>query len=628
MAFSTPANQVWKLLNNFGNKQLYSNNMHANLAPDESGGWSGTFAIGSTRFRAVYKPYDIRLTSQDLKIGLSLQPQKDGCIAMAVSTHGENAPFIVTDYELLQFLSSLKSCAGEIIRDSDILVVDSKKSAEAFSQRRTSSGQNTQTSPRTETSSAQYTSRQSSTSSKAAETARPKSSSTAAAPSTQKVVYSQRAAEAAQRKNRQTREEAHVSQNVTELYGEERKSEQSKKERRRKRSQIGKALVLILMAALAILAVLWGIKTVKKLFPKSNSTGTQVNESGSRGVTVTNGLNLSLGVTQSQIERNFGTPVSQKNGVCRYESSSLTSFGMPSCVIQVEYSGSLANAITILDLEEASKVGAIENFAPSFNAETSVYELQEQVGTAPSMIRVYSNDSVQVTEYHFGHVDPKANFSPEWKGELVCTQRSDGSYQTFYGVTFDGQDPLYYNTLEEGTRMASIYSSFDSYLADYYEFHKCLLMQNHYSRGDMQQIVSGMERVSGGETEIYRANSSCLLEDGLTPAWNYTIGIGANGKFMYFFGVNTRNWKKQDTLKGIDLKGIDVGMNWNDLLASVGMIPNMVYVDYSYITLGYGAYREDAQYLSEQFELMAVVDLSTWTVETVYDNSERTIVLE
>ena len=41
MAFSSSAAQVWKLLNNFGNKQLYSNNMHANLAPDEAGGWSG-----------------------------------------------------------------------------------------------------------------------------------------------------------------------------------------------------------------------------------------------------------------------------------------------------------------------------------------------------------------------------------------------------------------------------------------------------------------------------------------------------------------------------------------------------------------------------------------------------------
>ena len=129
MAFSTPANQVWRLLNNFGNKQLYGNNMHANLAPDEAGGWSGTFVIGSTSFRAVYRPYDIRLTSPELKIGLSLQPQKEGCIAMTVATHGENAPFIVTDYELLQFLSSLKSCAGEIIRDSDILVTDNKKSS-------------------------------------------------------------------------------------------------------------------------------------------------------------------------------------------------------------------------------------------------------------------------------------------------------------------------------------------------------------------------------------------------------------------------------------------------------------------------------------------------------------------
>ncbi len=612
MAFSSSAAQVWKLLNNFGNKQLYSNNMHANLAPDEAGGWSGTFTIGSARFRAVYRPYDIRLTSQDIKIGLSLQPQREGCIAMAVATHGENAPFIVTDYELLQFLSSLKSCAGEIIRDADLLVADNKRSAEVLAQKRAAAQQT----PSVKTSSPVKTAAPS------ASSVRTSSSAPRSEEQAPKKVFSARAAEAAERHGK-TAAKKTSAEDVSGLYREQRE----KKTKVRKNRNIGKKLILALMALVAVLAVVWGVKTVRKLFPGSGPESETVNEGGSRGVTVSNGLNLSLGITQSQIERTFGKPVSQSNGVCRYESSSLTSYGMPSCVIQVEYSGQLADKVTILDLEEASKVGAIQNMAPSFNAETSLSELVEQVGTVPSMVRLYSQDAVQVTEYHFGHVDPKANLSPVWKGELICTQRSDGSYQTSYGFSFDGQDPLFVSSLE-GTPLAAVYSSFDDYLADYYEFRKCLLTQNHYSRGDMQQIIPGMERVSTGETEIYRANSACLLEDGVTPAWNYTIGIGARGTFMYFFGVNTRNWKKADLLKDVDLKSIDVGMNWNDLLASVGQIPNMVYVDYSYITVGFGAYREDAQYLSEQFELMAVVDLNTWTVETVYDNTERTIVIE
>ena len=612
MAFSSSAAQVWKLLNNFGNKQLYSNNMHANLAPDEAGGWSGTFTIGSARFRAVYRPYDIRLTSQDIKIGLSLQPQREGCIAMAVATHGENAPFIVTDYELLQFLSSLKSCAGEIIRDADLLVADNKRSAEVLAQKRAAAQQTHSV----------KTSSPVKTAAPSASSVRTSSSAPRSEEQAPKKVFSARAAEAAERHGK-TAAKKTSAEDVSGLYREQRE----KKTKVRKNRNIGKKLILALMALVAVLAVVWGVKTVRKLFPGSGPESETVNEGGSRGVTVSNGLNLSLGITQSQIERTFGKPVSQSNGVCRYESSSLTSYGMPSCVIQVEYSGQLADKVTILDLEEASKVGAIQNMAPSFNAETSLSELVEQVGTVPSMVRLYSQDAVQVTEYHFGHVDPKANLSPVWKGELICTQRSDGSYQTSYGFSFDGQDPLFVSSLE-GTPLAAVYSSFDDYLADYYEFRKCLLTQNHYSRGDMQQIIPGMERVSTGETEIYRANSACLLEDGVTPAWNYTIGIGARGTFMYFFGVNTRNWKKADLLKDVDLKSIDVGMNWNDLLASVGQIPNMVYVDYSYITVGFGAYREDAQYLSEQFELMAVVDLNTWTVETVYDNTERTIVIE
>ena len=381
------------------------------------------------------------------------------------------------------------------------------------------------------------------------------------------------------------------------------------------------------MLLIAVLAVVWGIKTVKKLFPSPGPNDPAANEQGSTGVTFYNGINLSPGVTRSQIERTFGKPVSQVNGVSRYESYSLTSYGVPSCVVQVKYDGQLAEKITVLDLEEASRIGAITNFAPSYNGETALSELAEQVGTNPSMVKIYAEDAVQTTEYHFGHVDPKGNMSPSWKGELICTQRSDGTYGTSYGVSFDGHDPLYLSSLE-GSKMEKVYSSFDEYLDDYYEFNKCLLMKNHYSRGDMKQIIGGMERVSVGETEVYRANSQCLLLDGITPAWNYTIGIGARGTFIYFFGVNTRNWKKTDLLKDVDIKSIDVGMKWNDLLASVGQIPNMVYVDYSYITVGFGAYKEDAQYLSEQFELMAVVDLNTWTVETVYDNTDRVIVIE
>ena len=632
MAFSTPANQVWRLLNNFGNKQLYGNNMHANLAPDEAGGWSGTFVIGSTSFRAVYRPYDIRLTSPELKIGLSLQPQKEGCIAMTVATHGENAPFIVTDYELLQFLSSLKSCAGEIIRDSDILVTDNKKSSgssqekpgDVSSYSRSSlvnkrDSQATQSFAKPVVPDSAPAKKTERASAGKEPLIRKQTSSSAVKNSSAANEYR---SELQRRSSNQERRRQAQGKEVRELYKGDGSSNRSKR-----KSRFAKALVLVLMAAIAIMAVVWGIKTVRKLFPSSEAADPTINEQGSRGVTFYNGINLGPGITRSQIERTFGKPVSQANGVSRYESSALTSYGVPSCVVQVKYDGQLADRITVLDLEEASKIGTITNFTPAYNAETTLSELVEQVGTNPSMVRIYAEDTVQTTEYHFGHVDPKANMSPSWKGELVCVQRSDGTYGTTYGVTFNGQDPLYLSSLE-GSRMENIYSSFDEYLDDYYEFNKCLVMQNHYSRGDMKQIIGGMEKVSAGETEVYRANSQCMLSDGITPAWNYTIGIGARGTFIYFFGVNTRNWKKADLLKDVDIKAIDVGMNWNDLLASVGQIPNMVYVDYSYITVGFGAYREDAKYLSEQFELMAVVDLNTWTVETVYDNTDRVIVIE
>ncbi len=588
MAFSSSADQVWKLLNNFGNKQLYAPYMHANLAPDETGGLSGTFAIGSTRFRAVYRPYDIRLTSQDIKIGVSLQPQTKGCVAFAVATHGENAPFVATDYDLLQFLSSLKSCAGEIIRDSDLdfKTEEEQKPAPAAAVPQ----QGTPVRPAQSTSVKQ-------------------SPKTAQTRSEQKPVRKE--------------PEKPARRRTEGLYPEGNE----KKEKKKKKSvYFWRKVLVLLLAAAFILVGIWGVKTFKKLFG-STETAANENPHGSRGVSFSNGINLGLGLTQSQIERNFGRPVTQKSGVCRYESSVLNDYGVPVCVAQVRYSGSIASEILILDTVEGSKIGAVQNFEPSYSHDMPLSDLTEQVGTSPSMVRMYSVDDVEVTEFHFGHVDPRANLSPYWQGELVCIQRTDGTYDVRPGVPFDGKDPLYLSTLE-GSRMATVYSKFDDYLADFYEFRKCLTMQGHYSRGDIKVIMGGMEKVSGGETEVYHANSVCTLDDGVTPAWNYTIGVGARGGFVYFFGVNTRNWQKEDQLKGLDISSLNIGLNYDDLLASIGLLPNMVYVDYSYVTLGFGKFNPEAESLYEQFEFMAVIDMETQMVETVYDNTERVIVIE
>ena len=54
----------------------------------------------------------------------------------------------------------------------------------------------------------------------------------------------------------------------------------------------------------------------------------------------------------------------------------------------------------------------------------------------------------------------------------------------------------------------------------------------------------------------------------------------------------------------------------------------MVYVDYTYVTLGFGKFNPEAESLYEQFEFMAVIDMDTQMVETVYDNTERIIVIE
>ena len=132
------------------------------------------------------------------------------------------------------------------------------------------------------------------------------------------------------------------------LYPEENE----KKEKKKKKSvYFWRKVIVLLLAAAFILVGIWGVKTFKKLFGSTETT-TNENPHGSRGVSFSNGINLGLGLTQSQIERNFGRPVSQKSGVCRYESSILNDYGVPVCVAQVRYSGSIASEILILDTVE------------------------------------------------------------------------------------------------------------------------------------------------------------------------------------------------------------------------------------------------------------------------------------
>ena len=566
MLFSTPADQVWDLLMNFGDKQLYSPNMNAILMPDDKGGLSGTFVIGQTSFRATFHPYDIRLTSENIRIGISIQPQEKGCLVMSVATHRENPPFVVSHFELLQFLSKLKSVAGELVRDSDILHTSTEEKVTVPERH----------------------------------------------PGEQPSVTM--APQGTTTKRTESPEPARA-----------KKETKPRKQKTANKGVFMKALAAFLLVVVLFAGMSWVYRFAKKLLTSKREQETGI-AGGSTSVTYNNGVALSVGVTRAQVERVLGKPASTDGNKSIYVNKEANAYGDPKCKILVSYDRDVADNIQVLDLENATKVGAIQGVELSVGADTGIGSIIEQLGVGPSLVRYYSDDEGSISEYHFGHMDPKGNFSPVWNGELWVTQRDNGQPTVHYGYSYDGSDPLYVADLNE-TRLGTIYANYDDYLNDYYEYRKCLLMKNRYSRGDCDAILGGMTPAEPGDITRYHAFSNCTLTDG-TPAWNYTVGISSNGGFSHFSGVNMRTWKTPGQLEGVSIDGLGVGMNERDLLASVGVLPTMIYIDNTYILYGFGCFQEQAGSQTEQFEVMARINMKTGQVEDFFDNTQKTIVID
>jgi hypothetical protein len=54
----------------------------------------------------------------------------------------------------------------------------------------------------------------------------------------------------------------------------------------------------------------------------------------------------------------------------------------------------------------------------------------------------------------------------------------------------------------------------------------------------------------------------------------------------------------------------------------------MIYIDHSYITLGYGKMLRDTNVLTEQFEFCVRLSLTDNIVESIYDNTGKQIIID
>ena len=532
VSFTSPVKKVWKQLLNFRNSKLYGNGIKAYLDPDENDGYTGTFVIGDMEFSASFVPYEIRLTADDLKIGIALQETDTGCKALMVAAYNPEAiPSLDRDY-LVKFLNALKDAA-----DTEVPALKENK----------------------------------------------------------KISYSKPKTEDIPVKK---------TRSVWQIIG-------------------SAAAVLFILVCLAGSA--WAIQYSGLLKKRPSASSGSDTKAGSELLSADTAELLYLGEKKQDVDSRIGKPVSHNEDTYLYTSSDLDVFGDPAVQVQITYSGEQAQKIVMLDLNNSTAVGAVTGTELTPSSDSNAQTLAEQAGCPVSMIRKYYSDGSEITEYHFGYLDPKANFSKYWTGELWASVSSDDTFRSGTSYRYDGSDPLMVSDLED-TLLARQYTSYEEYLANFYEYIRCLSVADEPSLTECGSIFTGMTVYSSDDTSTtYTADAFTDSENDPNLSWNYSLNFDVRDEFILFYAVNTALWETEGQLEDLDLSSITRNQDYSDVMKTIGLLPDMVYIDYSYVLLGFGAYKGSDAEQTQQFEYMVRFTKDSMTVESIYDNTGKQI---
>lgn len=553
VSFPDPADRVWDALLRFDDRRLYGG-MAVDVTPSGSSGYKGTVSANGAVLRLSAKPYDIKMSSDGLKIGIRVKPAGQICTVLAACSCSDSAPFKMDQTDLEDFLS----CLERILREE--YPIPSAKEEPAVSDPE-------ETIP---------------------ESGLSEAGSAVDLPST----YPGEA------------ESISAVKDQTVNAG---------RKRRRKGMRVAAAVLILAVSAFFLFPYL---KSLLGSHRPDLTPQPEVNP-GNEQVTFSSAGSVIPGSSRTEIDAVLGSPSSEEGDCCVYLSSSRTVYGTPAVAVQVIYDNGKASRITVLDLKTASEVGEVTG--SSFDGASSSQELDSLAGTSPSMIRSYLKNGDPVKEYHYGYLDPHMNFSPLWTGELWAKEISGEITEWGTGYRYDGIDPLFHSDMTGPVLVQ--YDDFDSYLSDLMGYRYCLdfRSQPDYA-GALNMMPSLTESAHVDETTLYNGHSEELFSDG-SPVWTYTMGFGKRGDFVLFSAVNRRLWQKEGMLDASALSVIRSGMPYTEAMRCMRILPTMVYIDYSYITLGFGRYLQDTDVLTEQFEFCLRFTLTDDVLESVYDNT-------
>lgn len=368
------------------------------------------------------------------------------------------------------------------------------------------------------------------------------------------------------------------------------------------------AALLVIAAAVGMLLIIkpWGGKTATTEI-ESAAGADDLSPAVCESAAQTLGERFAEGISRSKVESLLGTKgIRTDDGAQLYRSETLNGLGQPTVQIKAVYEGGRLSSYTYLNLDNAQQIGVVD-----VDGDINSYPV--------SMERRYFSNGEVIYEKHVGYVDPFANFSSSWRGEIaVVTNETTGESSSRKLKGYDGSDPLMISSLE-GHAVADQYDDYDTFLADKLECDTAMLMLKGYSRGDVRHIFGEYEAYDGGSGIEINSIFCKRFDTDAEPVYTYSFKFDTAGAFDQSSFVNTSLFDKAGTLAHCKPDAAWAGQSYGEIRRLMPILPTAIYVTQSHLTVCYGRYIGGNE-LAHQFELVAVFNRETMIAESVYSN--------
>lgn len=380
----------------------------------------------------------------------------------------------------------------------------------------------------------------------------------------------------------------------------------------------GKKSWIIALAAVVVLVLLavWLLPSLRPTAPD----GTVQPDGYSDKVTLDNVLALELGASENEVKKTLGTSGAGAADGRLYTGRAADSDSY-NVLVQIQYTGGKAQKITYLDTVQCAVSGTFD-YPVAYDAMADVAGIEASMGRKASMVRRYRQNDADLTEVHFGYLDPFSNFDPAWRGEYVLVQDHAAGLATIeYWATTDGADPLMIPQLD-GHPVQNQYNDYTTFLNDKYSFEKAMFMLAGYSQGDVRRLYGDYELYStAAGVALNRLDSQEKLADG-NPAWRMSFGFDSRGMFVISSYTNLRLLHKADMLADSKYTDVTRGMSYGEVRDLMGILPTTLVIDKNYFTLCYGE-KLERDVFEEQYEFMVKFDKNNNYAQNLWDNTAR-----